>query len=256
MKIKFIQNTYLKDTPEPANQLPDDKRVMVKAGTVYDIQSCSKSDSHIKVAFLKQSFNGKNTWFVFGGHVELFDPNAPEKTQKILLPVPWFPQTDNYRDPGRTCNSSSCAMCLEFFKPGTLPGAKGDDKYLEVVFQYGDSPDHDVQTKALKYFGLKSTWYENLSFEDVYKELEAGRPAVIAILHHGTLDAACGGHIIVVCGRTENGDFIVNDPYGSLNDGYQGPVENGKNAVYRKQEMSRRWTVDGPGSGWGRFFPS
>ena len=45
-----------------------------------------------------------------------------------VLNVPYFPQTDNYRDASRTCNSSSCAMCLEYFKPGTLKGAKGEDR--------------------------------------------------------------------------------------------------------------------------------
>jgi hypothetical protein len=44
-----------------------------------------------------------------------------------ILNVPYYPQTDNYRDANRTCNSSSCAMCLEYFKPGTLKGAKGDE---------------------------------------------------------------------------------------------------------------------------------
>ena len=63
-----------------------------------------------------------------------------------------------------------------------------------------------------------------------------------------------GGHIIVVRGRTEDGDFIVNDPYGSLHDDYTGAVENGKGAIYSKYEMTHRWTVDGPGTGWGRFF--
>ena len=51
-----------------------------------------------------------------------------------VLPVPYYNQVDNYRDAYRTCNSSSCAMCLEYFKPGTLVGAKGDDAYIQKVF--------------------------------------------------------------------------------------------------------------------------
>ena len=42
-----------------------------------------------------------------------------EKPKSNILDVPWFPQTDNYRDANRTCNSSACAMCLEYFTPGT-----------------------------------------------------------------------------------------------------------------------------------------
>jgi hypothetical protein len=60
--------------------------------------------------------------------------------------------------------------------------------------------------------------------------------------------------MIVVRGRTENGDFVVNDPYGSLNDCYTGAVENGKGAIYSKYEMTYRWTAEGPGTGWGRLF--
>jgi predicted chitinase len=176
-------------------------------------------------------------------------------SQNISLEVPWFPQTDNYRDSQRTCNSSSCAMCLEYFRPGTLPGTKGDDKYVEVVFQYGDTTDHNVQTQALSSFGLKSEWRTNLDFDDVYRELEAGRPMVLGILHRGTTDSPVGGgHMIVVRGCNDHGDFIVNDPYGSLNDNYTGAVENGHGAIYSHREMKHRWTVEGPGSGWGRVF--
>ena len=66
---------------------------------------------------------------------ELDDTSDWVKTFRInptvpgILSVPYFPQTDNYRDANRTCNSSSCAMCLEYFKPGTLKGATGDDAY-------------------------------------------------------------------------------------------------------------------------------
>ncbi|WP_318729539.1 C39 family peptidase [Roseofilum sp. Guam] len=176
-------------------------------------------------------------------------------SKKISLDVPWFPQTDNYRDAQRTCNSSSCAMCLEYFRPGTLPGKNGDDIYIKVVFEYGDTTDHTVQEQALSSFGLSSTWNTNLDFDDVYRELAASRPMVLGILHRGTTkNPAGGGHMIVVRGCTENGDFIVNDPYGSLNDNYTGPVNNGHGAIYSKYEMEHRWTVEGQGSGWGRFF--
>ena len=57
--------------------------------------------------------------------------SQPEKLKSNILDVPWFPQTDNYRDANRTCNSSACAMCLEYFKPGTLQGAKATTLMLE-----------------------------------------------------------------------------------------------------------------------------
>jgi hypothetical protein len=177
-----------------------------------------------------------------------------ESPKSNILSVPFYPQTDNYRDANRTCNSSSCAMCLEYFKPGTLKGAKGDDAYVQKVFAIGDSTDHLVQTRVLASYGIQSSFSYSLSFADLDRELAAGRPVVIGILHRGSLSSPTGGHMVVVIGKTPSGDYVVNDPYGSLNDGYTGAVANGKGAVYKKSELTRRWTPEGPKSGWGRIF--
>lgn len=171
-----------------------------------------------------------------------------------VLDVPWFPQTDNYRDANRTCNSSSCAMCLEYLKPGTLKGEKGDDAYVQKVFAIGDSTDHTVQTKVLESYGVKSQFSYNLSFADIDKSLSAGNPVVIGILHRGSLSSPTGGHMIVVSGK-KGSDYVVNDPYGSLNDGYTGAVTNGRGVVYKKSELTYRWLENGKDkTGWGRIF--
>jgi hypothetical protein len=197
-----------------------------------------------------------------GKYPELMDDSAnwvriyrtqPEKPKSTILDVPFFPQTDNYRDAQRTCNSSACAMCLEYFKPGTLVGPKGDDAYVRKVFAVGDTTDHSVQTKVLESYGVKSTFSYNLSFVDLDRELANGRPVIIGILHRGTLSNPVGGHMLVVIGK-KGEDYVVNDPYGSLNDGYTGSVYTGKGAIYKRSELSRRWTPDGPKSGWGRVF--
>ena len=56
--------------------------------------------------------------------VKLFRTKPPTPP---VLNVPYYNQIDNYRDAQRTCNSSSCAMCLSFLKPGSI---KGDDDYI------------------------------------------------------------------------------------------------------------------------------
>ena len=179
----------------------------------------------------------------------------PESPKTSILSVPYYPQTDNYALASKTCNSSSCAMALEFLKPGTLKGVKGDDEYLHKVLAIGESTDHNVQTKVLESYGVYSTWNQTLSFADLDRELGLGKPVVIGILHRGTLSAPTGGHIIVVIGKTaDSKSYVVNDPFGNLMDGYTTDVYNGKGAIYPKSVLEKRWTVEGPNSGWGRVF--
>lgn len=175
------------------------------------------------------------------------------KPKTSSLSVPYFPQTDNYTNADRTCNSSACAMALEYFKPGTLKGAQGDDAYIKKVFDIGDTTDHEVQTKVLSSYGISSHFSYTLSFDDLNAEISAQRPVVIGILHRGSLSAPTGGHMIVVIGVTLSGDYVVNDPYGSLNDGYTGEVSNGKGAIYTRKVLERRWCPGG-NDGWGRIF--
>jgi hypothetical protein len=184
--------------------------------------------------------------------VNKFREKAADPAVPSVLDVPFFPQTDNYRDAQRTCNSSACAMALEYFKPGTLPGPKGDDAYVRKVFAIGDSTDHSVQTKVLKDFGIDSRFEYNLNFAELDRQLAAGRPIVIGFYHRGPLSAPTGGHMAVVIGK-KGEDYVVNDPYGSLNDGYTGPVTNGKGAVYKRSELAKRWCPKGS-DGWGRIF--
>jgi len=183
-------------------------------------------------------------------------PATPSKPSGILLDVPWYPQTDNYALPDSTCNSSACAMVLEYFKPDTLKGPKGDDAYLRKVLSIGKSTDQSVQTKALQSYGLQSEFRYNLDFDELEKQIKNRKPVVMGILHRGPIynPTRNSGHMIVCIGLTDKGDLIVNDPYGSLLNSYTGPVTQGKGVVYSRKEMQARWTVDGDKTGWGRIF--
>jgi len=185
-------------------------------------------------------------------------PSTPPKPSGILLSVPWYPQTDNFTMPDSTCNSSACAMCLEFLKPGSLPpGPRGDDAYLRKVLALGKSTDHSVQTRVLQSYGVNSVFRYNLDFSDLDAELAAGRPIVLGILHRGPTHNPIrnSGHMVVCIGRSNDGKtYTFHDPYGSLLRGYTGPVIEGRNVTYTRMELERRWTADGPKSGWGRIF--
>lgn len=179
-----------------------------------------------------------------------------KSSNEILLDVKFYPQTDNYALPDSTCNSSACAMCLEYLKPGSLPAsARGDDAYLRKVLAQGNSTDHGVQTRVLDSYGIKSTFRYDLGFDDLDKELEAGRPVVLGILHRGPESAPTGsGHMVVCIGKTDNGDYVFRDPYGNLYENYVTPVENGRRVVYKRKTLEKRWTVRHSKDGWGRIF--
>ena len=169
-------------------------------------------------------------------------------TGEITLPVTYFSQRDNREQADRTCNTSSCAMVAKYL------GAKisGDDEYFQYVIKYGDSTDHNAQTKALTEIGIKSTWCTNLDFDDLDKSLKSGLPIVLGINHRGSLENSTGGHMIVVIGRTKSGDYLVHDPYGDLMTDYS--TDKGEKLTYTRHVLTSRWTVEGKNSGWGRLF--
>jgi hypothetical protein len=175
-----------------------------------------------------------------------------------VLNVPYFSQRDNYRDASRTCFSSSCAMLTECLKPGTLPGTKGDDKYVQEVFKRGDSTDASVQVQTLKHFGITASFKTNGSLGTLDALLAQGIPVPVGILHHGPSSAPSGGgHWIIVIGKEVDPKapggawYIVHDPWGSI-DHATGtyPSTNGNRQKYSTNLISARWTVEGPGSGW------
>ena len=60
--------------------------------------------------------------------------------------------------------------------------------------------------------------------------------------------------MVVVIGK-KGDDYVINDPYGTLNDGYTSSVYNGKGTVYKKSELTYRWLEGGKDkTGWGRIF--
>ena len=250
--ITAMQATLLKKRPVPGTELADNEKVAVEPGKTYAGCKVLKEEAGHKQLELP---GGAGTWFVFPSHWTGFVPQsvAPSPTGAVDLKVPFWQQTDNFTQSERTCNSSSCAMVLEFFRPDAVVN---DDQYLKKLIDggYGDTTDHGAQGRLLADYGLKSTWHTDFSIAALEKEIRAGRPVVCGILHRGSESAPTGGHMIVVRGLTSSGDFRVNDPYGSCNDGYSGPVENGNNAIYSRKMMAARWTPDGPNSGWARTF--
>jgi predicted chitinase len=174
-------------------------------------------------------------------------PSGPTPTGAIGA-VPYASQRDNPSEPDRTCNTYASWMCGAFLGMKCTP-----IEYYNKMRTYGDSTSHEVQAQTLDSFGIKAQFLNNMSFERLDAELAKKRPSVLGINHRGSLENPTGGHMIAVIGKTASGDYIVHDPYGDLNTDYSN--RDGAGKVYTRSVLTRRWLMDGPGTGWGRIFP-
>ena len=240
-KITAIQDTWIKRSAAMASTLGDTEKIAYKRGESLEGIVLATEKNHTIVELKAPRFGFFN-WHLFTAHWDLVPP-------AIKLNVPFYPQTDNYTQPDRTCNSSACAMFARYFGANIT----GDDDYLRRVLAIGDTTDHGVQTIVLNQLGIPSRWRTDLDFADLDRELEEQRPIVIGILHRGTETRPWGGHMIVVVGKDKD-NYLCHDPYGNLYDGYTSSVENGRYVRYNKRTLERRWLVEGARSGWGRIY--
>ena len=110
-KITATHPTLLKKEPVQGSDLDPKQKVEVPEGTSYNIVWKGKEErGHTKVSL---SWNGGD-WYIY-------PPHWTDSGFDNILSVRYFSQRDNYRDANRTCFSSTCAMLVEYLKPGTLP---------------------------------------------------------------------------------------------------------------------------------------
>lgn len=264
--ITATQDTWLKLRPADSSSLTSDKLKFVKAGQSIEVATLGRKleKGHYSVILVKpvaadfgSADSHKNedgylqgpgfyNWWIFPSHWRL------PKAVGMQLDVPFYPQTDNLHEPHRTCNTSVHAMLAEFIKPGCIKGS--DDNYYQIVRRFGDTTDHTAQTKALETLGIKSSWFTDLSFKDIDRQLDKLKPVPLGILHRGSLYNPTGGHIILVVGRYSGG-YLCHDPYGDLLDGYTSDVCKGEFVKYSRKVLTYRW-LGGPENvltGWGRL---
>jgi hypothetical protein len=175
-------------------------------------------------------------------------------TRQITNPlrVPYYSQRDSSTEHAlRMCFSSSCAMLLEALRPGTLQGPNGDDAYLGRVLRYGDTTQSGSQLKALGFYGVQASLTHRADWLTIQRQIDAGFPVPIGILHKGPVSAPTGGgHWICVIGYTDDA-LIVHDPFGNLDLVNGGYINNwGARLRYSKRNFGPRWMVEGPGTGW------
>ena len=169
------------------------------------------------------------------------------------LQVPFYAQMDSAdrSQAARMCFSSSCAMLLQYLKPGTLKGANGDDQYLAVVQRFGDTTDASAQIRALSSYGIKARFTKVAGFAELEQQIDAGVPVPCGFLHRGPLSAPSGGgHWLIVVGYTKD-HLVVHDPFGEA-DLVNGATLGGvaRFARYSRRNFRPRWEVEGWRTGW------
>lgn len=185
----------------------------------------------------------------------------PGPPKALILPARYFTQRDSevvargQAQASRSCFSSSCAMFLEHLKPGTLPGANGDDTYLRKVLTYGDTTDSRAQVLALASYGISAQLKTNAGFEDIRAQIRRSKHVPLGFLHHGPLSAPTGGgHWIDAYGYDETGLWVM-DPWGEINlQTGQYISTNGAKLHYSYAGLGPRWSPDGH-SGWMMYAP-
>jgi GH24 family phage-related lysozyme (muramidase) len=169
------------------------------------------------------------------------------------LQVPWYSQMDSAdrSQAARMCFSSSCAMLLQYLKPGTLRGGNGDDQYLKRVMSYGDTTDPTAQVRALSSFGIRARFTKVAGFAELEQQINRGVPVPCGFLHRGPVSAPSGGgHWLIVVGYTKD-HLVVHDPFGEA-DLVSGRTIGGVSRFmkYSRRNFGPRWEVEGSRTGW------
>lgn len=81
MLLKILKNTTAKQSTASASTLPDNQKQSVAKDNTYAIHSWSNTGNHVRVALEEESFQGQNTWFFFGEHVQIIESG------EVLYPI-------------------------------------------------------------------------------------------------------------------------------------------------------------------------
>ena len=139
-------------------------------------------------------------------------------SRSTRLHVPFATQkTDTPALAGRLCSPTSVTMVLRYYGADCTVQRIAALAYDQQHDIYGNWP-RNVQVPAT--FGITSRLTRFNSLADAYTELNAGRPIIASIqVRKGELPEApyhsTDGHLIVLTGFDEAGNFFVNDPAAS-----------------------------------------
>lgn len=252
--LKTTTATVLKRKPIQSSDLGDKEKQPIEAGKEFEVHSFSPERDHLRIAFAKETFQGFNTWYAFGSHVqilkdgELVYPKPKPKTVKLA--IPYKSQLDNEENPTGSCNVTSLSMCLTFLGAKRNPSYSRFDQFEDELYNYALDKNlsrHDPHDLAVivEDYGCRDDFRTNATIEQVQNWLADSKP----IVTHGYFTSF--GHIVVIAGFDEKG-FLVHDPYGKWTPGGYDTSANGAYLNYSYDMMRKICIPDG--SFWVHFI--
>ncbi|MBW4695304.1 MAG: C39 family peptidase [Lyngbya sp. HA4199-MV5] len=270
-KVIIKANTFLKKRVLGAADLADAEKIFVTKGSdflVTEVAPDRNQHVFLKPASPLTAKDGTTKLqvvYVYEPHIQIEGDDAP---QTIKLNVPYASQLGNeqiVRDgqvwyDWRQCNTTSNTMLANYVLKGELTTKAKEQRlpepesiYMRIVSKYGDTTDHDAQTKALQELGIESYFSYTLSSKDVLLSLKAGIPVIAGFAYKYS------GHICIIVGHDPtNKVWLVHDPYGTrhgASDNYDIGI-GGAFDPYGYDTMQRIFWDQGGEAGWGRIVTS
>lgn len=267
-KIIIKADTFLKKRVLGAADLANAEKIFVTKGSDFLVTEVAPDrNQHIflKPALPLTAKDGTTklqTVYAYEPHIQISGDDTP---QMIKLNVLYASQLGNeqiVRDgqvwyDWRQCNTTSNTMLANYLLKGELTNKAKEQRlpepesvYMRIVAKYGDTTDHDAQTKALNDLGIESYFSYTLSSKDVLLSLKAGIPVIAGFAYKYS------GHICIIVGHDPvQKAWLVHDPYGTrhgASDNYDIGI-GGAFDPYSYDTMQHVFWDQGGEAGWGRI---
>jgi GH24 family phage-related lysozyme (muramidase) len=268
LSVTAVIDTFFKSQVLGSQDLAEAEKAFIPKGTVIPIIGYSPDQNQHNQLNLSSPVNAKDgktkliTVYAYEPHIRI---DGIQKSNVIKLPVKYRRQTDNeeysiFGSGDRQCNLTSNTMLADFLLNGELSRRatneglrEAESAYMRILVQYGDTVDHDAQTRALKQLGIESYFSHSLSSEDLLRSLKADIPVVLGVAYKS------GGHICLLVGHDpDKRNWLIHDPYGTRH-GYSDSYDKGIGGEYDSYSysiMQRIFWDQGREAGWGRIVTS
>ncbi|XHX76166.1 MAG: C39 family peptidase [Stenomitos frigidus ULC029] len=270
-KATVETDTFLKKRVLGASDLTDSEKILVTKGSTFHVTEFAPDRNQhlfLKLASPMTAKDGKTKLeavYAYDPHINV---EGEETTQAVKLNVPYASQLGNEEIARagkvwydwRQCNTTSNTMLANYLLKGELTNKakeqglpEAESIYMRLVAKYGDTTNHDAQTKALKELGIESYFSYTLSSKDVLLSLRANIPVAAGFAYKSD------GHICIIVGHDPiRKVWLVHDPYGTrhgASDNYDIGI-GGAFDYYTYDTMQRIFWDQGGEAGWGRVVTS